>query len=63
MTFMKKRAANKRGASPTSHKAGIRPDKVQLAKERLAQGFYNSPVIESLVIDRLLADAQFLKTA
>jgi len=60
---MRKRATHKKGRGPASNRAGIRPDKVQLAKERLAQGFYNSPLIESLVIERLLADPQFLKTA
>ena len=60
---MRKRATHKKGHAPASNRAGIRPDKVQLAKERLAQGFYNSPLIESLVIERLLADPQFLKTA
>jgi len=60
---MRKRVAHKKGRGPVSNQDGIRPDKVQLARERLAQGFYNSPLIESLVVERLLADPQFLKTA
>jgi hypothetical protein len=56
---MKKRSASK---PESKSKAGLRPDKVELAKRRIAEGFYSSPVVEGLLIERLLADPQFLKS-
>jgi hypothetical protein len=43
-------------------KNGIRPDKVELARQRLTAGFYNSAQVSQQVIRKLLQDPQFLKT-
>lgn len=56
---MKKKRASQTESKP---KAGLRPEKVELAKRRIAEGFYSSPVVEGLLIERLLADPQFLKS-
>lgn len=43
--------------------AGLRPERIALAKKRLSEGFYDSLAIRNLVIEKLLADPQFLKTS
>ena len=58
----KKRAAQNSKLAKVTSRLSLRPEKVELAKRRIAEGFYSSPLIEQLVIERLLSDPQFLKT-
>ncbi|MCI0530640.1 MAG: hypothetical protein L0Y74_01605 [candidate division Zixibacteria bacterium] len=39
----------------------VRLDKIELARKRLAQGFYNTATIKELLSAKLLADPDFLK--
>ena len=50
------------GSRGMKSRDGLRPEKIELARERLSQGFYDSPAIDSLVVEKLLADPQFLKS-
>src|SRR3990172_4941781 len=36
----------------------VRADKVELAKQRLAEGFYNKPEVQAAIAGRILADPE-----
>ena len=50
-----------KSSSKTRDKSGIRPDKVELARQLISAGFYNSPEVSQQLIKKLLQDPQFLK--
>ena len=46
----------------SGNRSSLPLERLQEVKERVAQGFYNSPAVTRQVVERLLADPQFLKT-